>query len=522
MSLRKLTVAALVAATVAAAQQPFDLDPNFRFNAESVYIESILPLSDGDIIISGLIAVPGEWPIERGGAKLHSDGSLDSDFPVNALMGGKITPWQDRFYCGNGQGVRRLLITGELDTGYIPMSHVTYLHVTQGGDYHVFPDGRVLVSGLHLLQDSIHGYMGLYGLTWFTAQGYLDSTREHRTANGPIFNLFPLPDGKFLCSGYPTFFDGHALPSTSFRVMPDGALDTTFQAPPGYLSIRAICSLPNGKLITGGEPYPLDSGDTLNLMRLMPDGGIDPSFHIPVFRNYNPISGWAPGAIVSSITPVDGDKYILTGVFTEVDGQPRGSIALIDTAGNLLDDLFTGDGCGGFQWDATTEYWGWLNGIAGITQAYDGSYYIYGAYHGYDDGNTNDPTQRLISRLYGLNVGIHEQEANRLGPLQIAPNPSAGATVFSVASSASATESTAPVNAQLYIHDGSGRLVWQAVWPAGVEQYTLPAGALAPGAYVVRVAHAGSSASDPARTPAYTPGAETLMEQYTGRLVVMP
>ncbi|MBK7286691.1 MAG: T9SS type A sorting domain-containing protein [Flavobacteriales bacterium] len=120
----------------------------------------------------------------------------------------------------------------------------------------------------------------------------------------------------------------------------------------------------------------------------------------------------------------------------------------------------------------------------GITPAMDGSYYIYGAYHGYDDGTTNDTSQRLISRLYGLNVGIHEQEADQPQPLQIAPNPSAGSTVFSAPAPLSNTE--------LYIHDGSGRLVWQVEWPAGAEQYTLPAGALAPGAYVVRVAHAGT------------------------------
>ncbi len=497
-----LAVATVLVATAVWPQQPFNLDPNFRFNAESKGIESILPLPDGDIIVSGLIALPGEWPLERSGIRLHADGSLNTEL-IYGYMGGKITPWLDRFYCGNGQGIRRFLITGELDTSYIPMSHAPYFDMTQGGDYHVFPDGRVLVSGLHLLQDSVRGYVGLYGLTWFTAQGYLDTTRVHRTANAPIFMLLPLPDGKFLCSGYTTVFDGHSLPSTAFRVMPDGALDTTFQAPPGYMYIKSICALPNGKLMAGGDPFDLDSGDTLNLLRLLPDGSMDPTFHIPVFRNYNPISGWAPGAIVSNITPLDDDKYIITGVFTEVDGQSRGSIALIDTAGNLLDDLFAGDGCGGYQWDATTEYWGWLNGIAGITQAYDGSYYIYGAYHGYDDGTIDDPDQRLISRLYGLNVGIHEQQANQLQPLQIAPNPSAGSTVFST---------PAPLtNTELYIHDGSGRFVWQAAWPAGAERYTLPAGALAPGAYVVRVSHAGSSASDPGRTPAYT-----------GRLVVMP
>ena len=135
--------------------------------------------------------------------------------------------------------------------------------------------------GPHYLLDSIHGYVGLYGLIWFTAQGYLDSTRVHRTANGAIFNLFPLPDGKFLCSGYTTVFEGHALPSTAFRVMPDGALDTTFQAPAGYVNVKSVYALADGKLLIGGDPPIWTTGTPSTRM---PDGTVDPTFHIPVLR----------------------------------------------------------------------------------------------------------------------------------------------------------------------------------------------------------------------------------------------
>ncbi|MBZ0207797.1 MAG: T9SS type A sorting domain-containing protein [Flavobacteriales bacterium] len=102
-------------------------------------------------------------------------------------------------------------------------------------------------------------------------------------------------------------------------------------------------------------------------------------------------------------------------------------------------------------------------------------------------------------------VGIHELEAAR--PLAIVPNPSAGATVFS------ANEQL--TQAELYIHDASGRVVWQGAWPAGAERYSLPAGMLAPGAYVVRVASRASATAGVAATAAGKP-------MYTGRLVVMP
>jgi hypothetical protein len=149
--------------------------------------------------------------------------------------------------------------------------------------------------------------------------------------------------------------------------------------------------------------------------------------------------------------------------------------------GNLLDDYFTGEGCGGYYYQPNTSQppVSYARVISGIKPAPDGNYYIWGAYNGYDDGTTNDTDQRFVSRLYGLNVGIHEQAAGQVVPLQIAPNPSVGETLLSL---------SAPVQkGVLTIHDTSGRLVWQAAWPQGVSSFTLPAGALAPGTYVVQV-----------------------------------
>jgi hypothetical protein len=54
MSLRKFAVAALAgAATAAAAQQPFDLDPTFRTNIMGNFVLSVAPMVDGTILLSG-------------------------------------------------------------------------------------------------------------------------------------------------------------------------------------------------------------------------------------------------------------------------------------------------------------------------------------------------------------------------------------------------------------------------------------------------------------------------------------
>lgn len=76
-------------------------------------------------------------------------------------------------------------------------------------------------------------------------------------------------------------------------------------------------------------------------------------------------------------------------------------------------------------------------------------------------------------------VGIHEQPSELVQPLKIRPNPSAAETVISF---------NQPVqNGTLTIHDTSGRMMLQAAWPPGSISYTLVAGTLAPGTYVVQV-----------------------------------
>ena len=482
-----IALAATLAAGAAWPQQPFDLDPSFRFNADSWYINSTYPLPDGDVIISGVIAVPGEWPIERLGARLNPDGSIDPDFRTFPSMGGKITPWQDQFYCGVGQVVRRFFMDGRIDSSYISIAQAPYCGFLQGGDYHVFPDGRVLVAGGHLLEDSIRGFVGLYGLIWFTNQGYLDTTRVHRTASSYILHLFPLPEDKFICSGYAWNFDGHDLTSTAFRVLPDGALDTTFHAPPGYVNIKAVHALPNGKLIIGGDESWLDNGDTVNLMRLMPDGSLDPTFHRPVIQDYNPILGGNYSNIISSITPLGPDKYVITGRFTEFDGQPRGNIALIDTAGNLLDDLFAGEGCSGFQYVNFNDPSAWTNGIMGISQSTDGNYYIYGSYHGYNDGTTNDTLQRMVSRLHGLNVGVEEVEVPVEKPLTIYPNPASSYTTLAYDFKAALDK------AYLSIRDVVGKEVQRLPIQAAEGQTVWDTRSISPGAYTVELVNGGKT-----------------------------
>ncbi len=482
MNWRIVAVAALGAATAAAAQQPFDLDPTFRTEIDAINVNDVLPLPGGDIMISGQIRFPGDM-YSRGYARLSSTGQRVLPYPEFSPGGGRMTPWgSDQFYVQNGDGVRLINFDGTVDTGF-NMINTPYYYTIQGGQYHVFPDGSLLWSGYHHLTDTARGFVGWYGLAWITAHGDLDTTKIHRQSEGTIMFLKPVQDGKFMCSGGGGMVEGRPS-STIFRVHADGALDTTFNAP--YLQLGAgydYKPLADGKILAGGYFRFVGSTDTLSLVRFLPDGQVDPTFHSAYFEaTYNTYAF----PIVDQITPLGPDRYILTGNFNSIDGEQRGGIAIIDTSGHLMDDHFTGSGCGGFVWPLWPpglEYD--YRSVVGITPLPDGNYYIYGSYHGYDDGTTNDTLQRMVSRLHGLNVGVEEVEVPAEKPLTIYPNPA------SLYATLAYDFKAAPDKAYLGIRDVVGKEVQRLPIQAAEGQTVWDTRSISPGAYTVELVNGG-------------------------------
>ncbi len=382
---------------------------------------SLAVLPDGDVLLSGSFNLGGN---DRNLYRVHPDGSGYAGFPY-AYGGGKLTAWQDRFYVGNGQAVRRIWPDGVWDSAFIGVNTGPYFSTLQGGDYFVYPDGRIILSGDHLLSDSIRGFEGHYNLIWFSNEGYLDTTQQHRACDGFVEDIFPLPDGKFLLSGSWSVYDGRPVPNSTrlIRVFADGALDTTFAAPIWWGNPNNHTLLPDGKHLLGGamQVYGIPN-DTIGWVRLYPNGALDTTFNnsLPLLRSY---SSDPSRSGVNGLMVLDDTRYVITGAFDLVDGQVRGAIALVDSSGHLLDDYFTGTGCGMFDNNGIPA-----KNLAGITPGLGGEYYIYGAYHGYDDGTTNYTGQRMVSRLYGLDVGVPNEESAE--EWMVAPNPSDGHLVL--------------------------------------------------------------------------------------------
>lgn len=444
MTAGDLTKAMLCMVALAAmqgyAQQPFDLDTSFRSTILLSNVNSVLPWEDGSIHLSGQIQFPGDSG-PRLGARLLADGTLDTGFPLGTFRGGKLTKWNGRIYQGWVNTIVRAWPDGSLDTGFMNPNLAPYVMIGQGGDYHVYPDGRLLFSGQHILQDSIRGFVGTYQLVWFTNTGHLDTTAQHRNANGPIYEIEQQPDGKFLCSGWITQYDGQPCPHI-FRVHPDGALDTTFQTDFTWGEANAFTTLPDGRILVSGSLKRTGLPDTLRMVRLMSNGDFDPTFNNDLDApdvNYGNL-------LYLRHTLLPDGRIVLHGTFFQVDGEPRRGIAMLDANGQLLSSPFSGSGCGNYYDDFLEVNW---HATFGMVPDAQGNWYIHGQYIGYDDGTTNDPQQRFVSRLYGLDVGVREVEE----PLavQVVPNPSHGPVRVEL------PEAIGP--ATLQVVDAQGRVV---------------------------------------------------------------
>jgi len=448
-----LLVALHGAANRSWGQQAFTLVPGFQASQLGTFqttpgVSSALPLPDGKVIISGRFNLTGEPDPPFSLIRLFPNGLWDQSFAGIGFAGGggDLKPWGEMVYAtADGAIIRRFSISDGIQDSLFDMSENSFglFAGVQPGYYHLYSDGSVVISGAHILSDTANGFVGMYNLIWFTNTGHLDSNRQHRWSDGVIYTIHEQPDGRILCSGPLSQYEGTPVLMT-FRIEPDGELDTTFDASAiGWGEVNTFSVLDDGRIIASGIlKSSFSSPDTVQIARLMPDGSLDPTFNnaLEALRLEPPyldrfISIW------HTVLP-DG-RILLHGNFKQVDGQPRTGIALLDADGYVLDDAFTGAGCGTYQNGQTIFHL-----TRGAALAPDGSLFIYGSYIGFDDGLTNDPGQRMISKLYGPTVGIAEHEALSFS---LYPNPASTHATVEV--------EVMPRNGQLVLRDAIGREV---------------------------------------------------------------
>lgn len=459
-----MTMAAqLFWAAMVVAQQPFDLDPSFRTTLSEVYVSSSAFMPDGKLLISGELSFGG-GPTQYL-ARLNPDGSKDNSFPILLAGGSRIVPWSDRYYVSTGGLPRRLLPSGLLDATFQHLNDNVEFSSGQGGDYHVYPDGSVVITGDHIVNVPDSGWAGFYSLIWFNNDGTLDLTRQPRQGNGSISLIVPQPDGKFILSGASTMWEGTPI-SQTFRVNADGTLDNSFNAAITWGEAQGITVLPDGRLIVSGlMKTESSSPDSLHLVRLMPNGDLDPSFNNLLVLRSEQFGQF----LFLKHTYLPGHGIALHGNYDEVEGYQRNGLMIVDENCFLPSQPLGGSGCGAF-FDNTGGIY--RKGTTGMLTSPDGFFYIWGGYKGYDDGTTNDPTQAFVSRLPGFNVGIEERERNGF---TLYPNPASTQLTVQV--------EHLPAAGEWLLRDAMGRVVVRERMVT--YQQTLQLQGLASGVYLL-------------------------------------
>jgi len=413
---------------LATAQQPFDVDTTFRCQFNDWYVNSILPLENGHILLSGQIRYP-EVPTFsfRGSDMVDMLGNRVTDFPgfPNSTGGGKLTKWNDKIFVSAGQTVRRLLGNGLIDTSFIQMNSDPLFGSLQGGDYHVYPDGSILMTGAHDLFDTARGFVGLYNLIWFTNTGRLDTTKTHRTSSGVVYEIEPLANGQFLCYGIGDYYEGQAVGHV-FRVFADGSLDSTLHTDINWGETYSLMALPDGRFYAAGIFSNTDGPtDIMRLVRYLPNGDMDPTFNNAIEFDLGAIPDPGYGAAVSPLQTWVNGSILAMGTFQFVNGEPRRGICVIDSTGQLL-NVFDGCGVGPYVYQGFT-----YATIAGYLETEDDMAYIWGGYHGYNDGTTNDTLQRFVTRLYGPNFPTQVvEQLQKEKRFNTYPNPTSGFVTF--------------------------------------------------------------------------------------------
>lgn len=221
-----------------------------------------------------------------------------------------------------------------------------------------------------------------------------------------VTNVKKYGDFVYISGGF-TKYDGCAQNQYG-RIDLDGNLDENHRSPftSNSYHIIPIYQHDDGKVMIIGR-FNIEGADNVGVVRLMPDGSIDPSFHIVSIASSDQVLTLCP-------TKEDGG-YLIGGNFSDYDGYKRTCIVKLDKNGYADPEYFNGTVFG----PSSYVYLGVRNIIPGKND----TYYVTGCFNSYF-GEKVKPAIRI--------KGLTHVSINEIGPysqLSIFPNPANGEEV---------------------------------------------------------------------------------------------
>lgn len=302
-------------------------------------VDRLVPQADGRILlIANNSTITAGGVIRRGIARLNADGSFDPTFdtgfgtqlnnggPASGLIWSVALQVDGRILVGGyfsafdgaaRNGLVRLNANGTVDPSFIPATSspatMIVLHVV------ALPGGKAIVFERGATNRLLR----------LNADGSFDSMLGSFQPNGGLFGSTVQSDGRVLLGGEFTGFGGTPRRNL-LRLNADGTLDQSFdasasapQAPTGF----AVQT--DGKIFVNALDVTSDLPANGLLIRLNPDGSLDPSFM--------PGPPRTPTALVAARYP-DG-RIALGGTFTTINGATRTGVARL-LANGTVDPAF--------------------------------------------------------------------------------------------------------------------------------------------------------------------------------------
>jgi len=256
----------------------------------------------------------------------------------------------------------------------------------------LLPDGKyVLFFNIDTAADRATGPVIRYN-----ADGSFDDSFSFSRDYAGVGGVAANPDGKLIIGGASKVVYGVSDPpahSTSeiLRLDSDGSIDPTFgptQTTDGA-EVRGVSLDPSGNILIAGLFTAVNQIPTHGIVRLLPNGAVDPGFNPVAMTCPSHPFGADHGCGLWADPVVDSDgKIIIAGDFIEVNGVSRTCVARLNADGTL-DQSFNPSGFIPFGLSAGTP-----RPIRGIAIQSDGKIVIGGRFEG---GNCNNhvPLVRL-------------------------------------------------------------------------------------------------------------------------------
>ncbi len=308
------------------------LDPSFVPPELDGSVSALSAQADGKLVITGAFTrVDGV--LRTRVARLGSDGRVDPTFnvggvgpnstplAVTALPDGNIV-LGGGFSTYNGTSVNRLAwldARGVLlpDARNDPAGGVTApVNVLLA-----LPGGRLAVGG----NVTTSGSTVIGGLAVLRPDGTPDPAFNvgiGGNEGGGVFSLALQPDGKIIAGGTFTTFGGFTR-NRIVRLLPTGAVDTTFDAGTGFTStVRSLALQSDGRIVAAGSVPSGAATSTSDLARLTPTGARDPGFVVA-----------QPSSTVNAVALQTDGRVLIGGTFVAVGAASIDGLARLGTDG---------------------------------------------------------------------------------------------------------------------------------------------------------------------------------------------